>query len=55
MTLDAVSASALLGDEQADKIADTVIATLTVNAITNITKDSNKTWTQAFDDALSSY
>ena len=54
-TLDAVSASSLLGEEQADKIADTVIATLTVNVITNITKDSNKTWTQAFDDALKSY
>jgi len=54
-TLDAVSDCALLGEAQADKIADIVITTLTANAITNITKDSNKTWTQAFDDALSSY
>lgn len=54
-TLDAVSASYLLGEDQAYKIANTVISTLTNNSVTSITKDSGKTWSDAFDDALSAY
>ena len=51
-TLDAVSNSAFLGEGQADKIADSVIKALTNNVVTNITKDTNKTWTQMFVEAL---
>ena len=51
-TLDSVSASMLLGEDQADKIADKVIDTLTAGIIQNVTKDANKTWSQVFTEAL---
>jgi len=51
-TLDAVSSSAFLGDEQADMIADSVISALTNGLINEVSKDINKTWSQVFTEAL---
>lgn len=51
-TLDAVSGSQFLGNEQTDKIADSVISALTNGLITNVDKDANKTWSQVFTEAL---
>jgi hypothetical protein len=54
-TLDAVSASYLLGEDQSVKIANTVISTITNNNITSVTKDIDKTWSDSFEEALSAY
>lgn len=58
-TLDAVEASAFLGSTQADKIADEIVTILTKDLsddkkITNITKETDKSWKETFDSVLAS-
>ena len=53
-TLDAVSNCALLGDDQANKIANTVISTLTMGAVPSVSK-TGVTWTATIENILNTY
>lgn len=53
-TLDAIEASAFLGKDQTQIIANEVIKELSSNTITSISKGSHSTWSEAFSEAVAS-
>ncbi len=53
-TLDAIEASAFLGENQAQTIANEVISQLTSGTVTSISKGEHSTWSEAFREAVSS-
>ena len=51
-TLGAIENSEFLGEENAQTIANEVVTALTDGSFTSITKPTDKTWTEAFNDLL---